>query len=40
MAYRQKHPYMAQLWYILKYLMHERLPKGLLNKTMKGKKHP
>lgn len=40
MAYRQKHPYMAQLWYILKYLMSESLHKGLLNKTKKGKNNP
>ncbi len=24
MSYRQKHPYIAQLWYIFKYLLTER----------------
>ena len=40
MAYRQKHPYIAQLWYVLKYLMHKSFHKGLLNKTEKGKNEP
>lgn len=40
MAYRQKYPYIAQLWYVLKFIMNKSLDEELLNKTKKGKNDP